>query len=188
MPSKTQEVPTMFIAKDYDLHLEAPACEPGAEYWNATAQFQDDISDVFPYLNAQWKDAIYSPAAKQITFRFGDRAVALKTHEITISNLPDRDSATIELEKIIADINRIWMARENLTPLYTPRKRLVAMGVYQLLPQTNCKLCGAATCFAFASKLTVGEADIQACTPLFDEPRYAEKRQSLLDMLAASDV
>ena len=30
----------MFIAKDYEMHLDAPACEPGAEYWNATATEQ----------------------------------------------------------------------------------------------------------------------------------------------------
>jgi ArsR family metal-binding transcriptional regulator len=103
-----------------------------------------------------------------------------------ISNLPDRDTATIKLEEIIAEINRIWMDRENLTPLHKPRKRLVAMEVYQYLPQTNCKLCGYATCFAFASKITVGEADVKNCTPLFDEDQYAEKRQALLEMLAES--
>jgi ArsR family metal-binding transcriptional regulator len=181
---KQWEAHTVFIAKDYDMELEAPACEPGAEYWNATARFHEEISDVFPYLNALWKDAIYSPGAKQITFRFGDHSVALKQMEITISNLPDRDSATIELEKIIAEINRIWMDRENLTPMYESRKRLVAMEVYKLLPQTNCKLCGQASCFAFASKLTVGEASVEACTPLFDEPQYAEKRLALQVMLA----
>jgi ArsR family metal-binding transcriptional regulator len=174
----------VYIAKDYDLHLEAPACEPGAEYWNATARFKDDISEVFPYLNAEWKNAIYSPGANQITFQMEDRAVALKENEITISNLPDRDSATIELEKVLAEINRIWMDRENLTPLHTARKRLVAMKVYQLLPQTNCKLCGQPTCFAFASQVTVGEADVSACTPLFDEDTHAAKRQKLLDMVA----
>ena len=105
-----------------------------------------------------------------------------------ISNLPDRDTATIELEKIIADVNRIWMDRENIIPRHTPRKRLVAMEIYQLLPQTNCKRCGEATCFAFASRLTVGEADVKACTPLFDEAQYAEKRQSLVAMLAEGAV
>jgi ArsR family metal-binding transcriptional regulator len=174
----------VFIAKDYDMHLEAPACEPGAEYWNATARFQEDISPVFPYLNAQWKSAIYSPGAKQLTYQMGDRAVALKTYEITISNLPDRDTATIEMEKVIADINRIWMDRENLTPLDAPRKRLVAMEIYQLLPQTNCKLCGKASCFAFAGMVTVGEAEITECTPLFEEEQYVDKRQTLLDLLA----
>jgi ArsR family metal-binding transcriptional regulator len=174
----------MFIAKDYDLNLEAPACEPGAEYWNATARFQDDISEVFPYLNANWKNAIYSSGANQITYQTESRAVALKSHEITISNLPDRDSAVIEMEKVVAEINRIWMDRENLTPLYTSRKRLVAMEIYQLLPQTNCKVCGQPTCFAFASKITVGEADAEACTPLFDEAQYTKKRQAMLEMLA----
>ncbi len=174
----------MFIAKDYEMHLEAPACEPGAEYWNATARFEEEISEVFPYLNAQWKEAIYSPAARQITLRFEGHAVALKPHEITISNLPDRDTAAIQMEKIIAAINRIWMDRDNLTPLHTARKRLVAMEVYRLLPQTNCKRCGQTSCFAFAGQITVGEAEVKACTPLFDEPQYAEKRQALLDMLA----
>ena len=176
----------MFIAKDYDLHLEAPACEPGAEYWNATARFAEDMSAAFPYLNAEWKDVIYSPGAQQITWRFDDHAVAIKPREITISNLPDRDAATLAMEKIVAEINRICMERENLTPLHTPRKRLVAMEVYQLLPQTNCKLCGQASCFAFASKLTVGEAEVASCTPLFDDPQYAEKRAALQAMLASA--
>jgi ArsR family metal-binding transcriptional regulator len=176
----------MFIAKDYDLHLESPGCEPGAEYWNATARFQDDISAVFPYLNACWEGALYSPAAQQIVWRVGDRAVALRPHEITISNLPDRDTATVQLEELVADINRIWMDRENIAPRHTPRKRLVAMEVYQLLPQTNCKLCGQPTCFAFASQVTVGAADVGDCTPLFDEAQYAARRQSLLAMLAGA--
>jgi ArsR family metal-binding transcriptional regulator len=174
----------VFIAKDYDLILEAPACEPGAEYWNATAHFEEDISEAFPYLNAQWKDVIYSPNARQMTWRFEEHAVALKPQEITISYLPDRDSATITMEKIVAEINRIWMDRENITPMHTPRKRLVAMEIYQLLPQTNCKLCGEPSCFAFASKITVAEADVKACTPLFEDNQYAEKRQALLGMLA----
>jgi len=173
----------MFIAKDYDLHLEAPGCEPGAEYWNATARFREALSPVFPYLNALWKDAIYNAPAQQIVWRFGGRAVALKDTEITISNLPDRDTATIELEKIISEINRIWMDRENLEPLYTPRKRLVAMEIHQLLPGTNCKACGQASCFGFASKLTVGEVDIRDCTPLFATEEYAAKREALLAML-----
>jgi len=181
-----EEAHVVFIAKDYDLHLESPGCEPGAEYWNATARFQNDLSPVFPYLNAQWKDVVYSPAAKQMTWRFDDHAVAIKSQEITISNLPDRDAATIEMEKIIAEINRIWMDRENLTPLHTPRKRLVAMEVYQLLPRTNCKLCGQASCFAFATQITVGGADLQACTPLLQEEQYASQRAALQEMLAAA--
>ena len=75
------------------------------------------------------------------------------------------------------------MDRENLTPRHTPRKRLVAMEIYGLLPHTNCKLCGEPSCFGFASKVTVGEANIEACTPLFDDEQYATKRTKLKEML-----
>jgi ArsR family metal-binding transcriptional regulator len=127
---------------------------------------------------------VYNPGAQQITWRAGDRAVAVKPQEITISNLPDRDTATVEMEKIIGEINRIWIDRAEITPRHEPRKRLVAMEIYQLLPQTDCKACGASSCFAFATRLTVGEADVHDCTPLFEEAQYAEKRRQLVDMLA----
>jgi ArsR family metal-binding transcriptional regulator len=91
------------------------------------------------------------------------------------------------MEKIVAEINRIWMDRENITPLTTPRKRLVAMEIYKFLPQTNCKACGEASCFVFAGKLATGQADVKLCTPLFEEAQYAEKRDALLEMLAAAN-
>jgi ArsR family metal-binding transcriptional regulator len=174
----------MFIIKDYELDLEPPGCQPGAEYWNATARFGYDISAVFPYLNAVWEGALYSPPAQQLACRVEDRAIALKPREITMSNLPDRDTATVELERLIAQINRIWMDRDLLTPRHTARKRLVAMEIYKLLPQTNCKLCGQPSCFAFASQVTIGAAGSEACPPLLNEAQYTQQRQALLEMLA----
>ena len=174
----------MFIIKDYELHLETPGCQPGAESWNATARFNYDISAVFPYLNAVWEKALYNPQAQQLACHFEDHATALKPREITISNQPDRDTAVVELEKLIAEVNRIWMDRDLLTPRYAARKRLVAMEIYKLLPQTNCKQCGQPSCFAFASQITVGASSPEACTPLFAEAHYAQQRQALLAMLA----
>ncbi len=174
----------MFIIKNYELRLETPGCAPGAEHWNATARFDYDISAVFPYLNAVWKGAHYNPRAQQLACRIEDRAVAFNPGAITISNLLDRDTATVEMEKLIAQINRIWMDRDLLTPRYTARKRLVVMEIYKLLPQTNCKLCGRPSCFAFASQVTVGAAEPEVCMPLFGEELYAHQRQALLEMLA----
>lgn len=174
-----------FIARDYDMELIAPACEPGAEYWNATAHFHDDLSEAFPYLNARWKDAVYSPGARQITWRYGDHAVAIKSNEITISNLSDRDTAAIEMEKIVAEINNVWLDRENITPAHDSRRRLVAMDIYKLLPQaTNCRECGASSCFVFATRIAAGQANIRDCVPLFADPQYAAQRDQLLAMLA----
>ena len=42
------------------------------------------------------------------------------------------------------------------------------MEIYQLLPKTNCKICGEATCMAFAVKLLRREGKVEECTPLLD--------------------
>lgn len=176
----------MFIIKEYSLELEAPGCAPGSENWNATAHFEYDIDAVFPYLNAVWEGALYNPDARQLAWKMDERRVGLRPREITISNLPDRDTAAVEMEKLIAEINRVWMDREQIVPRHTARKRLVAMEVFRLLPQTNCRACGQPSCFAFASQVTVGGAGLEACTPLHSEPQYAGQRRSLLEMLAAA--
>jgi len=41
-----------------------------------------------------------------------------------------------------------------------------ALDIYKHLPKTNCKKCGYPTCLAFAMKLAVGKAEIEACPDL----------------------
>ncbi|BBL67731.1 acetyl-CoA decarbonylase/synthase complex subunit gamma [Methanoculleus chikugoensis] len=41
-----------------------------------------------------------------------------------------------------------------------------ALDIYKHLPKTNCKRCGYPTCLAFAMKLAIGKADIEACPDL----------------------
>ena len=53
------------------------------------------------------------------------------------------------------------------------------MEVYQMLPKTNCKLCGETTCMAFAFKLVSRERKLEECVPLFKEEKYAKNREKL---------
>lgn len=57
------------------------------------------------------------------------------------------------------------------------------MDFYELLPQTNCKECGEATCMAFAAKLTSREVELEQCTPLFEE-QYKSNLEKLQEMIA----
>ena len=43
---------------------------------------------------------------------------------------------------------------------------------------TNCKVCGYATCMAYATALREGEINLNDCTPLWEE-KYREKREKL---------
>jgi 4Fe-4S ferredoxin len=59
---------------------------------------------------------------------------------------------------------------------------VTVMELYQLLPRTNCKLCGEATCMAFAVALLSRKRNIAECPPLLSEnfKKQKEKLESLL--------
>ncbi|MFP4588245.1 MAG: acetyl-CoA decarbonylase/synthase complex subunit gamma [Desulfohalobiaceae bacterium] len=48
---------------------------------------------------------------------------------------------------------------------------LTGIQIFKLLPQTNCKECGAATCLAFAMNLAAGKAELDDCPYVSDEAR-----------------
>jgi 4Fe-4S ferredoxin len=56
------------------------------------------------------------------------------------------------------------------------------MEILKCLPLTNCKVCGLATCMAFAAALREGEVSLDYCTPL-EEEKYREKRAKLQQYL-----
>jgi acetyl-CoA decarbonylase/synthase, CODH/ACS complex subunit gamma len=48
---------------------------------------------------------------------------------------------------------------------------LTGIQIFKLLPQTNCKECGAPTCLAFAMNLAAGKAELASCPYVSDEAR-----------------
>jgi acetyl-CoA decarbonylase/synthase, CODH/ACS complex subunit gamma len=48
---------------------------------------------------------------------------------------------------------------------------LSGIAIYKVLPQTNCKECGYATCLAFAMKLAARQAELSACPYVTDEAK-----------------
>ncbi len=170
------------LLSHYHLDVFSPPCEPGAERWSAKAALDEDIGDALPYLNTALKGAIYNHAARALTWRMGGHAVAIRSREIAISNLRDKDAAATEVKRVVDIINRTWERRAEISPSVETRQRLKPVDVYKLLPATNCKACGQPTCFTFALKVTAGEAELEQCAPLFTEA-HREKRERLLTLL-----
>ncbi len=48
---------------------------------------------------------------------------------------------------------------------------LTGIQIFKMLPGTNCKECGAATCLAFAMNLAAGKAELDQCPYISDEAR-----------------
>ena len=56
---------------------------------------------------------------------------------------------------------------------------LSGLDIYKLLPKTNCRECGFATCLAFAMQLAKKAASIEKCPYLKEEAKIALEASSL---------
>jgi ArsR family metal-binding transcriptional regulator len=111
--------------------------------------------------------------------------VAFHAHEIDISDIESREWAEQAITELVELVNNTWERRDELTASYETPRPLTPMAVYQELPQTNCGLCGEATCFNFALKLATSQKTLRDCPPLF-EPQYAENVSALQNALEAA--
>lgn len=171
----------MLIDK-YDLEVFTPPCEPGAERYAARAMLTVDISDVLPYLNATLRGAVYHREANALTWKKGGHNISFHAYEIDTSNAEDREAAEKEMKGLVALVNRTWEHRSEITPDFEMHQRPTPMALYKLLPQTNCRQCGEATCFTFALKLAASQRTLDACPPL-REPENAERLAQLQAMV-----
>jgi len=175
------------LLRYYEPEISLPPCDPNSETVNVVARLSDDISPVFPYLNAVLKNCIYNHEAQLITIREKGRMITMRPREIAISGLRSTDEVVEALEHWKEIINKAWEEREKIKPSYKRRERLTALAIYKLLPGTNCKACGEPTCFVFAAKLAAGQVEVTKCSPLFEDA-YREKREALLKMLEEAPV
>ena len=174
------------LVETYELEVFSPPCDPGSERWSAFAQLSQDISEALPYLNDLWKNAIYDHENHILTLVRGGRRYSLRPLQIAISNLEDRDEAQRIAERVIEEVNRAWDRRHEIVQNYEKRRQPTVMEIYKLLPTGNCRQCGEATCFIFATKLIARQTDLHRCVRLF-EPEFVGHRSRLEQLLGLSD-
>jgi ArsR family metal-binding transcriptional regulator len=170
------------LLREFKYQLFAPECNPNAETLNCLAAFSDDVSAVFPYLNAILKGCVYRPDAGILSFRHEGKFFTLFPRRAAITRVADDSDAQRTLTWLRDLINQTHEDRETITPSYKSCDVLKALDVYKLLPGTNCGECGEATCLAFALKVVSQAAEIAACRPLFSG-RYEDKRERLVEAL-----
>ena len=162
----------------FDLEVFTPPCDPGAERFAARARLKAPMDEVLPYLNATLRGAVYNPAAGALTWKKAGHNIAFHAYEIATSNVEDRDAAVKELRGLVDLVNRTWERRDEITPDLETHQRPTPMAVYKLLPRTNCKACGEATCFTFALRLAASQVQVEGCPTLL-EPGQAQALEAL---------
>jgi|UniRef100_A0A7V6A357 ArsR family metal-binding transcriptional regulator len=156
-----------------------PKMDSTKEVLHAIATFPADISPALPYINAELGGWDYDRVNQVLLLKLSDgKWITLHPQKIAIRGIKDFAEAHALLAWIQGQINDIYERRDQITPRYTSQAGLKIMEILKLLPLTNCKACGYATCMAFAAALREGEISLQDCAPLGEE-KYREKREKL---------
>ncbi len=159
------------LITDYEVRLVEPGCAPGSARYGLQIDVPNDISPVFPYLNAILDNVSYDHENRILIWREHGQAYALRPNEIRVAPGEEPLDARLIASEIIERINRVWQERRNITPRFTEKRPPAVIDIYKLLPKTNCRKCGYPTCLAFAAALRSGEARLEQCLPLLAEQK-----------------
>jgi ArsR family metal-binding transcriptional regulator len=143
--------------------MDSPACHPGVIVYSADFTLHEDVSHLFPYINAVAEDPVYFEIPDTIQFKLQGRRCALYGKRLVVGGFGNRDSAILFFEVFSEFINGIMKNRPTITPDYKRYKPVPVMDIFKLLPRSNCKECGFPTCLAFAAALSKGEILMDKC-------------------------
>ncbi len=171
------------LIKHWDYELSEPPCAPGSGRYGVKIALPDDISTVFPYLNAIMEDTLYDHENKVLIGREGSYMYALRENEIQVSGVDEIAQAPMVVKAAIELVNRVWRVRDTIKPRFTERKLPTAIDIYRYLPKTNCRQCGYATCLVFAAELRQRKCLLEQC-PLLSQPKNATQSGAISKLFA----
>ena len=141
------------------------------------------LGDVIPYLATLPGVIAYNPETLTLTFRRQPGFMTLYPEKVYIIQVKDTEEGLELLKALVDAINATWEQRAKLVAITTARRAPRWLDILTLLPQTNCKQCGEATCMAFAAALLQQKRLLIECLPLVSDPAFGDRRATLDAML-----
>jgi len=134
--------------------------------WGAHFKLDTDVSRLFPYLNAILRKAKYYDKPECLEFILDDFKCTLYPQEVIASPFTGEDQALKFAQRLIDFLNNLYVQKDALQPNYKKFKPVPVLDIYKILPQTNCHICGFATCLAFAAALSKSQTSPDRCPGL----------------------
>lgn len=147
------------------------------------AQPSQPLADVIPYLATLPDVIVYNPVACALTFRQQRGFMTLYPDKIYITQVKDVEEGLGLLKALTDAINATWAHRAELMAVTKTRRAPRWLDIWTLLPQTNCRQCGEATCMAFAVALLQQKRLLSECPVLVSNPDYGDRQATLKAML-----
>ena len=166
------------LLESYSKNIFRRECNPSFESVHCIARLDQDISSVLPYLNAELGGTQYFQDPPQVMFHVHGKIIKVGGHEIAVNALQDEEEAERILQWLQREINRVWEERDRITPSEESGKKPQVFQILKLLPRTNCRQCGLATCMVFAVQAAEGGRGAEECPEL--DPESRERLESYL--------
>jgi ArsR family metal-binding transcriptional regulator len=141
------------------------------------------LNDVIPYLATLPSVITYNPDTLALTFRREAGFITIYPEKVYIIRIKDLDEGITLFKALVEAINATWLHREELAAATKARHAPRWLDILVLLPQTNCKQCGEATCMAFAASLLQHKRTVTECIPLAEDEGLSDRRVTLEAML-----
>jgi ArsR family metal-binding transcriptional regulator len=142
------------------------------------------LEEVIPYLATLPGVIAYNPATRTLTFRRPRGFITLYADKVYITQVNDTAEGLELLGAIKDAINAVWEKREELVAVTKSKSSPRHLDLWALLPQTNCKQCGEATCLAFAVLLIQQNRSLEECIPIQKDTAFTDRRTTLEALLA----
>lgn len=159
------------LLQSYTKEIFRPECNPSFQSLHCIAHLDQDVSEVLPYLNATLGGFDYFRDPPAVTFRVHGKIITVHSREIAVNALRDEEEAEKILEWLKREINTAWEKRGEIEPKYAGAPKPKVLEILKLLPKTNCRECGEATCMVFAVKIAEGGKGPKDCPPMREESR-----------------
>ncbi len=142
------------------------------------------LDGVLPLVAAVAPNIIsFNPAAGTLTLRRQPGFITFYSDKVMITQVKDTPEG-LELLSTLRDlINQCWEQRDTIQPATTMRRAPRPLDIWTLLPQTNCKRCGEATCMAFAFRLLQQEHTVEEYLVISQDDAFADRRAQLMTLV-----
>lgn len=146
------------------------------------------IDMAMPLLNAILPNVIsYYPLAGVMSLRRRPGLITLYPRRVQITQVDDVEDGLRMLAVVRDLLNQTWARRSEIEPKTESRRIPRPLDVYELLPRSNCRSCGAATCMAFAFGLLENRYEPGDC-PALNAAEFDGRRQALIDILPRKEA
>jgi ArsR family metal-binding transcriptional regulator len=102
---------------------------------------------------------------------------------VIITQVQDAAEGLELLAALAEAVNAVWDKRRELVAQTTRKRAPRHLDIWELLPRTNCRQCGEATCLAFAVGLLQQNRELDECLPLMVDSALAGRRTTLETLL-----